>query len=604
MATPPKPILLGCQELSKAFGAAPLFERLSFSIHEGDRIGLIGPNGAGKSTLLRILAGEETFDGGAIVPRKGLRVGYMAQHPQFEGGATVQELVRQSLDDDPRLSEADKDQRVSVALSRCGLNDPDIDPGTLSGGWRARLALARAIAPEPDLVLLDEPTNHLDIESILWLESFLGSYRGAFVVISHDRYFLQKVASRVIDIDRRYEAGLLSVDGPYADLLEARDSLLSQQASYQQSLGNRVRREIAWLRRGAKARTSKSKSRIDSAHQSIDELDQGRQRAATSRVGVNLSSSGRKTKRLWAGEQLSKAFDGRTILEPFDLLLTPGSRLGVIGANGSGKTTLLRLIVGDLQPDTGTIVQAEQLRIVYFDQARRSLDTSLTLHQALSPDGDSVLFQGNLVHIVTWAKRFGFERSQLGTTVSRLSGGERARIALARLMLQPADLLVLDEPTNDLDIATLEVLEEALLDFDGALVLVIHDRHLLERVAGEILALDGSGTVYRFADYGQWEEFRRQSQRKKRGQAKNGPAASAPPKKKVKKLSYMAQRELEGIEAEVLKGEERLQVAQRVAEDPTIASDGAKLQKCMHELAEAQAEVDRLYERWAELSSD
>jgi ATP-binding cassette subfamily F protein uup len=250
-----KPILLGCRELSKAYGAEPLFEGLSFSIHEGDHIGLVGPNGAGKSTLLRILAGHETPDDGSCVPRKKLRVGYMPQHPEFPSGVSVETVVREALDVDSGLADHDKDQRVAVALSRTGFSDPAITPDTLSGGWRARLALARAIAPEPDLLLLDEPTNHLDIESILWLESFLTDRKTAFVVVSHDRYFLQNVAQRMLDIDRVYAEGLLTVEGPYADMLEARDALLSQQASHQESLSNRVRREVAWLRRGAKART-------------------------------------------------------------------------------------------------------------------------------------------------------------------------------------------------------------------------------------------------------------------------------------------------------------------------------------------------------------
>ncbi|MDH3628890.1 MAG: ABC-F family ATP-binding cassette domain-containing protein [Acidobacteriota bacterium] len=593
-----KPILLGCTDLSKAFGRDPLFEGLSFSIHEGDHIGLIGPNGAGKSTLLRILAGCETADNGSSVPRKNLRVGYMPQHPEFPPGLSAETIVGEALVDSG-LEEHDRNQRVAVALSRTGFNDPEVDPETLSGGWRARLALARAIVCEPDLVLLDEPTNHLDIESIIWLESFLKSQKAAFIVVSHDRYFLQNIARRMLDIDRVYPDGLLSVEGTYADMLETRDTLLSQQASYRESLSNRVRREVAWLRRGAKARTSKSKSRIDAAHRSIEELEQGRRRSAVTTIGVDLASTGRKTKRLWSARDVAKSYGQTPVIRDLDLLLTPGTRLGVIGANGSGKTTLLKMIVGELEPDSGTIETADKLRVVYFDQDRRSLDTTLTLKRALAPEGDSVIYRDGLVHIVTWAKRFGFSRDQLDTQVDKLSGGERARIHLARLMLRPADLLVLDEPTNDLDIATLEVLEESLLEFQGALVLVIHDRHVIDRVATEILALDGSGVVQRFADYWQWEESRRSAGSKR--SEKRTRKENTSPKPRARKLSYLEQREYEGMEERILAAETALAEARSATEDPTVASDASQLQERLTALENAQAEVDGLYARWAEL---
>jgi ATP-binding cassette subfamily F protein uup len=591
----PAPILLSCQAISKAFGSRPLFSGLTFSVHEGDHIGLVGPNGAGKSTLLKILAGAEVPDEGVCARRKNLRVGYVPQHPTFAEGMSVGAIAAES---------AKSDQRVAVALSRVGFADPSRPVDSLSGGWRTRLAIARALAAEPEVLLLDEPTNHLDLESRLWLESLLAGSTEAFVVVSHDRYFLQSVGRRMFEIDRVFAEGLITVDGTYADLLEKRVEILSNQASYEESLANRVRREIAWLRRGAKARTRKSKSRIDAAHQGIEELKESRNRGIEESVGIELSASGRRTKRLWHGTGLAKRFGSTVIVEGLELLLTPGMRLGVLGPNGSGKTTLLRMIVGELTPDAGEIRRAESLRVVYFDQNRAALDPSLSLRRSLAPDGDSVVYQDRAVHVASWAKRFLFRAEQLETPVSRLSGGERARIALARLMLQPADLLVLDEPTNDLDIPTLEVLEESLLEFPGALVLVTHDRHLIDRVATVILALDGRGGAARFADYPQWEAQARTAASSTKDPVR--PESVKPPKAtkaSPKKLSYLEQREWDAIEERVLAAEALLKDAEARAEDPSIASDAAALQLRHAELGNAKQEVDRLYLRWAELEA-
>ena len=595
----PPPILISCQGIAKAFGSRPLFDGLTFAVHEGDHVGLVGPNGAGKSTLHKILAGEEVQDAGVCARRNGLRVGYVPQHPMFERGATVEEIVAAALAGERRLDPHERDQRVAVALSKVGFVETEVSADTLSGGWRTRLAIARVIAQEPDLLLLDEPTNHLDLESRLWLEGMLKNEAEAFVVVSHDRYFLQNVGRRMFDIDRVYAEGLISVDGSYADLLEKRDEILSNQASYEESLANRVRREIAWLRRGAKARTRKSKARIGAAYDGIDELKESRERSVVDTAGIDLNATGRRTKRLWHAEGLSKRFGERTIVAGFELLLTPGMRLGVLGPNGSGKTTLLRMIVGELPPDSGTIRPAEALRVVYFDQNRATLDPEVSLKRALAPDGDMVVYRDAAIHVASWAKRFLFRPEQLETPVSRLSGGERARIVLARLMLQPADLLVMDEPTNDLDIPTLEVLEESLLEFPGALVLVPHDRHLMDRVATAVVALDGRGGVERYADYAQWAGSagaRSSAKREKQGM---------PPAKtlsaKGRRLSFAEQREWDGMEAAVLAAEETLSAARARAEDPAIATDAAALQLRLDEAEAAGLEVDRLYARWSEL---
>jgi len=595
----PRPALLNCDAVTKSFGGPPLFEGLTFALHEGDHVGLVGPNGAGKSTLLRILAGIETPDSGTCTRRKNLRIGHVPQTPAFAPGRSAADVVAEAVAVDERLDDHERHRRVSLTLGRAGFADAGVSTDLLSGGWRARLAIARELAKAPDILLLDEPTNHLDIDSILWLESLLQDRSTAFVAVSHDRYFLERVARRMLEINRLHDSGLFHVTGTYADFLEARDAALSNQAAYRDTLAGLVRREVAWLRRGAKARTSKSKARIDSAERSIERFAAARARGVVSTAGIEFTSSGRKTKRLWSGEGLRIAFESTTIVETLDLLLTPGARLGVLGPNGSGKTTLLRTIVGDILPAAGTIKRAEGLRVVYFDQDRDSLDPALTLKRALAPEGDSVIYRDRALHVAAWAKRFLFNPGQLETPVSRLSGGERARIVLARMMLRPADVLVLDEPTNDLDIAALEVLEEALLEFPGALVLVTHDRHLLDRVSTQVLALDGRGGARPYASYDQWEAHRQRQPTEKK-ETPLAPAARTP-RPAARRLSYLEQREWDGLEAAVNDTESRLAEARRRAEDPSIATDADMLQRRLAELGELQAQVDRLYKRWTEL---
>jgi ABC transport system ATP-binding/permease protein len=588
------PVLLSVESLTKSYTSRPLFENLSFAIAEGDHVGLVGPNGSGKSTLLKILAGVEDSDSGTRAARRGIRIGYVPQDPVFAPGKSVEEVLLETLSDD--LDDYEKTSRVVRALGKAGFTDRTLATDALSGGWRKRLAIAHELVLEPDVLLLDEPTNHLDVEAILWLESLLRSEPEAFVVVSHDRYFLENVARRMLELNRVYADGLLQVDGRYSDFLEKRDDLLKNEAAYQDTLANLVRREMAWLRRGPKARTTKAKARITNAERLIDELEESRDRARTSTAKIDFTASDRKTKRLWIGKGLQKTLGDRAIVRDLDLLLTPGTCLGVLGPNGSGKTTLLRMIVGELAPDAGTIERADRLRVVYFEQNRELLDPALTLKRALAPEGDSVIYRDRPLHVASWAKRFLFRPEQLETSVSKLSGGEKARIILARLMLQPADLLVLDEPTNDLDIPTLDVFEESLLEFPGALVLVTHDRYLIDRVSTQILALDGRGNAEYFADYSQWENVAPAPSPARKVAAEGGGATR-------KRLSYLEQREWDQMEETLFAAEEKLSEAKRLAEDPTIATDAFALQQRFADLANAQAEVDRLYERWSELDA-
>ena len=597
----PPTLLLSCDGIGKGFGARPLFENLSFGISEGDRVGLIGPNGSGKSTLLKILAGSEEPDSGIRSLRRGVRMGYVPQDPVFPTGKTIEEVVAEALADDP-AEDFEKLSRVTITLGRAGFNDPAQAVDILSGGWRKRLAIARELVKKPDILLMDEPTNHLDVEGILWLEDLLQSEPHAYLVVSHDRYFLENVASRMLELDHRYPQGLFQAQGSYSDFLEKRDEVLRNQEEYQASLANKVRTEVEWLKRGAKARTTKAKGRIQEANRMIAELEELKARtgaAASARAGIDFNATDRKTKKLLVAEGLAKSFGDRRIVSGLDVKLTPGLRLGLIGPNGSGKTTLLSLLDGTLEPDAGTIKRADWLKTVRFEQSRETLDKSVSLRRALAPEGDSVLYQGRSIHVAAWAKRFLFRTEQLDTPVSRLSGGEQARILIARLMLRPADLLILDEPTNDLDIPTPEVLEDSLLEFPGALVLVTHDRYLLESVSTVVLALDGQGGAEYFADYAQWESVR--------GSAPPPPKPAAPkpappkPAKDPKRLSYKEKQEWEQMETKILEAEDRLAAAQAAVEDPAVATDPAALQERCGELEAARVAVEGLYARWAEL---
>jgi ATP-binding cassette subfamily F protein uup len=594
------PPIINAQELGKTYGAAPLFQDVSFTISEGDRIGLIGPNGSGKSTLLGILAGQIEPDSGNVAVRRHTRLSYVIQESQFAAGETVRSVVAKALERSG-VPEAERQGRLFETLGRANFEDFDAEAAKLSGGWRKRLAIAEALVQQPDVLLLDEPTNHLDLEGIEWLEELLRTEQFACVVVSHDRYFLENVATQTVELSRAYPDGLLRVPGNYSTFLEKKEEFLLTQEKHQESLENRVRTEIEWLRRGPKARATKAKARIQTAHQMISDLAELNSRTRTSSAKIDFSATDRKTKRLVELNHVSYAIGERTLFADLDFVVTAGKRVGLVGPNGSGKTTLLRLLRGEMQPTAGEIRRADFLRVVYFDQ-NRVLDPDVTLRRALAPGSDSVVYQDRVVHVASWASRFLFTSEQLNQPVGRLSGGERARVLIAQLMLQPADVLLLDEPTNDLDIPTLEILEETLLEYAGALVLVTHDRYMLDRVSTMVLGLDGRGGAESFADYLQWESWQAESKQPARANAgaKSSPAAEPVVKKK---LSYNEAREFATIEERIAKAEETLEQKRAATEDPKIATDSQRLLTAHSEMEEAQKTVDRLYARWAELEA-
>ncbi|HWB86586.1 MAG TPA: ABC-F family ATP-binding cassette domain-containing protein [Bryobacteraceae bacterium] len=593
-------LLESCNSLSKSFGSRVLFQNISLGISEGERLGLIGPNGAGKSTLLQILSGRLQPDSGTISMRRNTRVGYVPQQAVFPEGNTAGEIVAGAIAGE-RLDELERSARINLTLGRAGFTSGGERVESLSGGWKRRLAIARELVREPDLLFLDEPTNHLDFEGILWLEKLLSTASFASAVVSHDRYFLDNVVNDMAEISRSYPEGIFRVEGSYSHFLEKKEEFLLSQASRQESLANRVRREVEWLRRGPKARTGKSRARIDEAGRLIRELADLDSRQTKGVAQIDFTATDRRSKRLVSVENIAKEMGGRTLFRDLSFTLSPGTRLGLLGLNGTGKTTLLRLLAGEIEPDAGRVERADALRIVYFDQAREQLDPTQTLRQGLGAHGDTVIFRDRPIHVAGWAKRFLFDSGQLDRPLASLSGGEQARVLIARLMLQPADLLLLDEPTNDLDIPTLEILEESLADFPGALVLVTHDRYLIDRLSTAVLGIGGPGGAELFADYWQWEQA--QITQKPVKAEKEPPAArttSAPAKKK---LSYLEAREWEEMEARILEAESEVTVLREAMQSAGASADAARLRESYERLQEAEGRVSLLYERWAELEA-
>ncbi len=593
------PPIINAQGISKAFGATPLFRDVSFTVSEGARIGLIGPNGSGKSTLLRILAGTVSADTGDVAVRKRTRMSYLAQESEYESGQTPRSVLKRALQE-AATPESEWESRTAETLGRAGFDNFEVDAASLSGGWRKRLAIAEALVQGPDILLLDEPTNHLDLSGIEWLEELLQQAQFASVVVSHDRYFLENFATEMAELSRAYPDGILRVSGNYTNFLERKEEFLHAQSRHQEALENRVHREIEWLRRGAKARTRKSKARIDKANELIGELADLNSRTRTASADIDFSATERQTKRLVELQDVSYQIPNRSLFSHLDFVITAGKRVGLVGPNGSGKTTLLRLLRGEMPPTSGNIKKADSLQIVYFDQSRQ-LDPGITLRRALAPDSDSVIYQDRVIHVASWAARFLFSSEQLNQPVERLSGGERARVLIAKLMLQPADVLLLDEPTNDLDIPTLEILQESLLEFRGALVLVTHDRYMLDRVSTVVLGLDGRGGAEQFADYSQWETWMEDSRESKLPKKENATATTATTAAPRKKLSYIEAREYATIEQRIADAEAILVMRRKEYEDPSIATDADRLVAAQAELDTAQGEVDILYARWAEL---
>ncbi|WP_374028031.1 ribosomal protection-like ABC-F family protein [Bdellovibrio bacteriovorus] len=594
-------LLINTHKLEKSFAGKTLFKNVSLGIEEGERVGLVGPNGAGKSTLLKILAGTMTPDSGDVTAKKGLRLGYLEQTPTFKKDETILDAVLSKAEDPHEAIGSAYEWIARLELTQFGENFLVSD---LSGGWKKRVALARELVRDPELLLLDEPTNHLDVSSIMWLEDFLSRAPFATLTITHDRLFLQRTVNKIFDLDPKNPNYLISTTGGYLEYLEEKAILLAGQEQKELAMKNTLRRETEWLRRGAKARLTKQKARIDRAGTLKEDVEELSAKNAARKVKIEFKETDRNPQKLIEVDHVTKAYDGRVLFSDFSYLVTPKTRLALLGDNGSGKSTLIRMLLQQEAPTSGRVVQADKLKVAYFEQNRETLKPKESVLKNICPDGDYVHYQGQYVFARSYLERFLFNRQQMDLPVEKLSGGEQSRLRLAQLMLNEAQVLILDEPTNDLDVATLTVLEDSLKEFTGAVILVTHDRFFMDQVASDILALhknpDGSTSMERFAGYLQWEEWFEEQKELQAQELKKEKKAEKAAAKPVK-LSFKEKFELENMEANIFEMEEKLSNLQTEAGKPEVVSQASKVQELFAEISSLQSKIETAYARWAEL---
>jgi ATP-binding cassette subfamily F protein uup len=608
-------IALSVQRLQKSYAGRELFREISFGLEDGERVGLLGPNGAGKSTLLKILAKNERPDSGDVVYRKGLRVAYLAQSPQFQPEDSIQSLLLNNYDmDSEQLS------RAFEWIGKVGLSDLNFESPILelSGGWQKRVSLAQELMKNPDLLLLDEPTNHLDVLGIKWLEEFLQDAKLTCLMVTHDRLFLQRTCLRILDLDPQFPGQILSVPGTYSKYIETKTNMRAEQMVRETKLSNTLRREMEWLARGAKARQTKQQARQQSAADLGQEVGRLNNLNRDRSLQMSFGANEKGPQKLIQAQNLGQELGGRSLFKNLDMVVTVKTRVGLLGPNGAGKSTLIKTLLGILPPVEGRALMAEKLSVNYFEQNRDTLNPELSVRKNLCPEGDYVDFRGTFVHVRSYLDKFRFFKDRADLPVHRLSGGEQARLRIAQLMLKESKILVLDEPTNDLDLETLQILQQALEEFPGAVILVSHDRYFMDQVCSEILAFHpGTDQLIMFADYLQWEEWYDKNPPLQATAKSNEAAATSAsahekttpekPKEKPKSkpLTFTEKFDLEkmeekskGLEQDVHRAQEKLAA---LSSQPVTAELGQKIAKATQELASAQEKLEQLLERWADL---
>jgi ATP-binding cassette subfamily F protein uup len=606
--------LISLDKVSMAYGHVPLLDAVSLQIDPGERLSIIGRNGSGKSTLLQIVGGELAPDEGSVWRQPGRRIGRLAQDAVLTDARSVFEVVSEGLEnlgDD----EWQRESRVAQVLSRLSLS-PDASVTILSGGWRRRVLLARALVGQPDLLLLDEPTNHLDIEAMTWLETFLLDYEGAVIFVSHDRVFLQRVATRIIELDR---GRLTSWPGGYATFLRAREAAVATEAVQNAKFDKRLAGEEIWLRQGIKARRTRDEGRVRALVAMRSERANRRERAGSVRLQADAGK--RSGQLVLEAEGISKAFGSNRVVANLSMRIMRGDRIGLIGPNGSGKTTMLRLLLGELAPDTGRVQLGTNVQIAYYDQQREQLDPERSVFATVADGHDMVMVNGRSKHVHGYLRDFLFLPERVSSPVKALSGGERNRLLMALLFTRPANLLVLDEPTNDLDIETLELLEALLVDWPGTLLLVSHDRAFIDHIVTSTLVFEGDGRVQEYiGGYSDWVRQRRHPEAGKPAggtppstrSARSAQTVSPPPKPRPtpsssaprKKPSFKEQRELERLPEQIDEMERKQRALNAAIAAPGFYKESAEvIHQTLASLDVLQQTLLDAYARWDELES-
>ncbi|WP_404416994.1 ATP-binding cassette domain-containing protein [Vreelandella aquamarina] len=632
--------LLRLEQLQLAYGTQVLLDHADLTVEKGERLALVGRNGTGKSTLLKLVAGDIKPDDGTIWRAPGLKIGVLSQELPESSGMTIFDMVAQGLpeagdllseyhhlinDPDPdmnrmavlqtRIEAIDGwsfHQRIDVVLTRLGL-PPEAEMSALSGGWRRRVALARALVAEPDLLLLDEPTNHLDLDTIAWLEEQLLAFNGAVLLITHDRAFLSKLATHILELDR---GKLGRYPGKYAEYQERKQHELEVEAREHALFDKKLAQEEAWIRQGVKARRTRNEGRVRELEQMRLERSQRRERQGTANLSVD---SGERTgKRVVKLKGVTQRFGDEVILRDVNLEVMRGDRIGFLGRNGAGKTTLLKVLLGELTPTEGSVQLGTNLQVAYFDQLRAGLELDKTVYDNVAQGSDRVSVGGKDRHVMSYLQDFLFTPDRVRQPVKALSGGESNRLLLAKLFTQPANVLVLDEPTNDLDMETLELLEELLLDFDGTLLLVSHDRTFMDNVVTSMLAFEGQGCVREYvggySDWirqggklppAPWDGAARQHTEPTSAPVKKAPEKSTvEPARKAVKLSYKLQRELDGLPADIERLEGEVEALEQEVGDPAFYQQEASVVTArLNALENVQQSLETAMERWMELEA-
>jgi ATP-binding cassette subfamily F protein uup len=627
--------LLRLTNISIAYGTHALLKNADFQLDAGERVGLLGRNGEGKSTLMKIIAGNVLADHGEIWRQPELRLAWLEQAPELPDDATIYDAVAGGLgelgewitryhalslamayDDDKALNELGDlqhkleahngwhfQQRVETTLSKLDLPG-ELKISGLSGGWKRRVALARALVIEPEVLLLDEPTNHLDFESITWLEEQLLNFQGAVLFVTHDRAFLQKLATRIVDLDRGI---LVSWAGSYDDYLTRKAAALEDEANQNAEFDKKLADEEVWIRQGIKARRTRNEGRVRALEKLRNERAQRSSQQGTARIGLERGdASGKKVIEV---NDICFGYGDRQIIRHFSTLIQRGDKIGLIGANGAGKSTLLKLLLKQLETDSGTVEQGTKLEIAYFDQLRDQLDPDMTVADTVADGNDFVEIAGNKRHVMSYLSDFLFAPARARSPVKSLSGGEKNRLLLARLFTKPANLIVMDEPTNDLDLETLELLEEKLVNYDGTLLLVSHDRAFLDNVVTSVFVLDGSGDVDEFVGgYSDWMNHVKQAKQDKPAvvvkRTEEALKQERPATAKKKKLSFKDQQELNKL-PDLIDELEAKQAAltQQISSSAFYKKDSLAIAKTVDELKAIEAKLEQVYARWNELEA-